>query len=110
MPDALDPRWQSKESLVTCIKEHVAASGAKIRRLGKSDCFEVEIEGKKTILLAIKESGKEKPPHRETPTMWVGVPPLILNRAFEFVDQPVKPHLVFLVIDHWDKHLLIQTY
>lgn len=103
----LDPRWDSKDSLLASIRELAATAGGEIGRIGKSDCFEIQIQGKKPVLFALKESGKNQPPHWETPTLWVGVPQPLLNRALEFVDQPIKPHLIILLIDHWDKHLLM---
>lgn len=106
MPNRLDPRWASKESLLALIRGWVVTAGGKIDRLGKSDCFEIQIEGQGQILLALKETGKDQAHHKEAQTSWIGVPERFLNRVLE-LDQTIRPHVMFLVIDHWDQHLVI---
>src|SRR5713226_184201 len=105
----LDPRWDSKESLLTSIKELVKKASGRIHQLGRSDCFEIQIEGKDPLLLALKETGKDRPPHEEAQTSWIGVPEQLLDRLKELIEQKIKLDVYFLLIDHWDKHLVVIT-
>lgn len=107
MAHALDPRWDSKESLCRSIKKLVGTAGGKIRRLGTSDCFEVQIEGRSPLLLALKETGKDQRHHKESQTSWIGIPEQLLGRVLELVEQKITPDVYFLLIDYWDKHLVI---
>lgn len=103
----LDPRWDSRDSLLRSIRELVTRADGTIHRLGRSDCFEIQIEGQQPTLLALKETGKDLARHKEAQTNWIGVPDQFLARLLELGQQGLKPRGLFLLIDYWDNHLII---
>lgn len=107
MTRSLDPRWHSKESLLASIGELAATSGWAVQRLGSGDTFEITGENRSSIIIALKESGKEQPADRERHHHWIGVPDAFLKRFIKLLEMKMLGNLMFFLIDHWDQHLVV---
>lgn len=107
MPNTLDDRWNSKDSLLHSITELVRRYQFEIARLGTGDVFEIKRASSKSILIALKETGADRTSKPEGRAHWIGVPGSFLDRMWHGIEEKTLGGLMFFLIDHWDQHLIV---
>lgn len=106
MPRPLDPRWNSKESLLASITKLVRDNHCEIERLGSGDTFAIKHGSTSSIIIALKESGKNQPTNSEGSHHWIGVPNAFLDKFLQLLGEKKIAGLLFFLIDYWDQHLI----